>query len=183
MLVESSVRGRARRPVDADAVTPRQGGLSGVAVLVFREGHRVEGQCASANREHIVRGISFVVREIVTPQRFPIRLAEGATGVVLQLSFLPQHIARRANRTPDGSAGDGRLAQAVAVEADDGSLAVAVGDSIDTTDVEFRRQGDGDGELIACECHLSSPPLGVSSHIKCSSFAFVTSMDRMLRSG
>ena len=78
-----------------------------------------------------------MVREIVTPQRFPIRLAEGATGVVLQLSFLPQHIARRANRTPNGPSGDRWLFEAVAAETDDGSLSVAVGDSIDTADVEL----------------------------------------------
>ena len=92
-------------------------------------------------------------------------------------------VARRANRAPDGPAGDRRLVEAVAAETDDGSLSVAVGDSVDTADVELRRQGDGNGELIACECHLSSPPLGVSSHTKCLSFAFVTSMDRMLRRG
>ena len=80
-------------------------------------------------------------------------------------------------------AGARRLVEAVAAETDDGSLSVAVGDSVDTADVELRRQGDGNGELIACECHLSSPPLGVSSHTKCLSFAFVTSMDRMLRRG
>ena len=78
-----------------------------------------------------------MVREIVTPQRFPIRLAEGATGVVLQLSFLPQHIARRANRAPDGPARDRWLFEAVSAETDDGSLSVAVGDIVDTTDVEL----------------------------------------------
>ena len=97
----------------------------------------MEGQCASANGEHIITGILFVVSEIVTPQRFPIRLAEGATGVILQLPFLPQHIACRAHGAPDGPSWDRRLFKAVAAEADDGSLSVAVGDSVDTADVEL----------------------------------------------
>ena len=62
-------------------------------------------------------------------------------------------VARRANRALDGSSRDRRLFKAVAAETDDGSLSVAVGDSIDTTDVEFRRQLNGDSEFIARECH------------------------------
>ena len=143
----------------------------------------MEGQCASANGEHIFRGAPFVVREIVTPQRFPIRLAEGAAGVVLQLPFLPQHIARCANRAPDGPAGDRWLAEAIAAETDDGSLAVAVGDSIDTTDVEFRRQLNGDSEFITCEGHLPSPPLVVAEEIKSCFVAFVTVSLSQLSSG
>ena len=54
VLVECSVRGRPGCPVDADAVTPRQGGFSGVAVLVLREGDGVEGQCALPDRQGIV---------------------------------------------------------------------------------------------------------------------------------
>ena len=55
VLVERSVRGGPGRPVDADAVTPRQGGTtSGVAVLVFGEGDGVEGQRALPDRQGIV---------------------------------------------------------------------------------------------------------------------------------
>ena len=54
MLVERSVRGCPGRPVDADAVTPRQGGFSGVAVFVIREGYRVEGERALPDRQGIV---------------------------------------------------------------------------------------------------------------------------------
>ena len=143
----------------------------------------MEGECASANREHIVRGVPFVVREIVTPQRFPIRLAEGAAGVVLQLPFLPQHIARCANRAPNGPSGDRRLAEAVAAVTDDCSLSVPVGDLVDAADVEFRRQLNGDGQFITCEGHLPSPPLVAAEEIKSCFVAFVTVRLSQLSSG
>jgi len=46
-------------------------------------------------------------------------------------------VARRAHSTPDGPARDGWLAEAIAAEADDGSLSVAVGDLVHTADVEL----------------------------------------------
>jgi hypothetical protein len=46
-------------------------------------------------------------------------------------------VARRANRALDGTSGDRRLFKAVAAETDDGSLSVAVGNSVDTADVEL----------------------------------------------
>ena len=134
----------------------------------------MEGQCASAYRAQIIRGTPFVVSEIVAPQGFPVCLAEDATGVVLQLPFLPQQIACCANCAPDRPSWDRRLFEAIAVEADDGSPAVAVGDRVHSTDVEFRRQLNGDGQFIACEGHLPSPPLVAAEEIKSCFVAFVT---------
>ena len=163
MLVERSVRGRARRPVDADAVTPRQGGLSGVAILVLREGHRVECECTLPDWERritwqpaIIGGFASVVR-VIAPQGDPVFLGEDfafpSHWILGVYQCLVGDVARRANRAPDGPSWDRRLVEAVAAETDDGSLSVAVGDSVDTTDVEFRRQLNGDSEFIARECH------------------------------
>ena len=61
-------------------------------------------------------------------------MSRGIPGV---LQRLMDDVARRANRTPDGPAGDRRLAQTIAAEADDGSLSVAVGDLVHIADVEL----------------------------------------------
>ena len=61
VLVERPVRGSAGRSVDADAVTSRQRGFSGVAVLVFWEGHSVEGERTLPDRKRLITSESAII--------------------------------------------------------------------------------------------------------------------------